>query len=114
MLIWQNEQLTTVQVGEDAVQAYIKTTAQRREINCVGLRDYCAARQAATPAQRAQLDAVVSAKLAHGVATLALPARTWYQKRARQITRNWLAGFAQSTDVPAAVRAVAAQGGMYE
>lgn len=107
MLLYHDGQLTAVKTGNEAVQALIDELPARTELNCLGLNTYLLARKHSSPAQQQQLDAVVIQKLQRAAKAEAQPAKTWYQKRASNINRNWLNGFATAEEVPDAVREAA-------
>lgn len=109
MLAFNDGNLIEVTTGADAIQALIDSLPQRTELNCIGLNAYLLARKNSSAQQRQQLDAIVINKLAQAAAAEAQPAKTWYQKRASNINRNWLNGFASSPDVPDPVRMAAIQ-----
>lgn len=107
MLAFNDGNLIEVATGAEAVQALIDSLPGRTELNCIALNTYLLARRNSSSAQVAQLDAIVIQKLARAAKAEAQPAKTWYQKRASNINRNWLNGFATSPDVPETVRQAA-------
>lgn len=107
MLAFNDGNLTEIKTGTDAVQALIDSLPDRTELNCIALNTYLLARRNCSSVQVDQLDAIVIHKLERAATAETAPAKTWYQKRASNINRNWLNGFAASPEVPEAVRAAA-------
>lgn len=110
MLVFTERNLREIPIGTDAVQAFMNSFESRDEINCLSVSEYLIARQSLAHQQQEELDQVVSAKLRRGVASCQQHQSTWHGNKAVQITRNWLATFADSSQVPHKISLIAAQG----
>ncbi|MFU2190625.1 hypothetical protein [Lacticaseibacillus paracasei] len=110
MLIFTEEHLREVPMGTDAVQAFVSNLESRDEINCLSVSDYLIARRSLSNQQQEELDQVVSVRLQRGVASCQQHQSTWHGHKAVQITKNWLATFADSSQVPHKISLIAAQG----
>ncbi|MCI1985264.1 MAG: hypothetical protein LKJ69_01795 [Lactobacillus sp.] len=115
MLALIKGQWLQIETGSVAVAQFIADLATRSEVNCVSVKEYLAVRQDATVNQKCQLDQAVTVKLQAAVSLLAAPqSHFWYGRKAAGITHNWLVQFAKASAVPAALRAIAAQGEEHE